>query len=81
MKIITQHITPPIPCRLFDWCAYIDGREEDSWLYGWGRTELAALNQLNMMVDERDDDLSLDEEEVNAFADAWHELKMEGRVP
>jgi hypothetical protein len=80
MKIITQHVFPPIPCRHFDWCAYIDGREEDSWLYGWGTTERAALDQLNLMVDERDDDLSLSEAEIEAFADAWTELKVEGRV-
>jgi len=45
MKIKTKNICPPIPTRIFDWCAYWDGREE-SGQYGWGKTEADAIADL-----------------------------------
>lgn len=44
-KIITTHVCPPIPVRSFDWCAYLDGREEDG-PKGWGATEAEAIADL-----------------------------------
>lgn len=44
MKIITQHINPPIPVRHLDWCAWIEGEEEG--FKGWGDTEQAAIEDL-----------------------------------
>ena len=45
MKIVTEHINPPIPVRQFDWGAYLDGHEEDG-MYGMGRTEEEAVKDL-----------------------------------
>lgn len=43
-RIITSHVYPPIPVRDFDWCAYLEGEEEEG-RYGYGRTrELAVLD-------------------------------------
>lgn len=36
---------PPIPTRRFDWCAYIDGEEEEGTC-GYGESEQAALEEL-----------------------------------
>lgn len=77
MTISTQLVYPPIPIRSFDWCAWIDGREEDASLYGWGKTEEDALYDLNANVDEADSHSALAYEDVKAFADAFHELMME----
>ena len=43
--IKTSYLYPPIPLRDHDWCAYLDGREEDG-PYGWGATEQAAIDDL-----------------------------------
>lgn len=45
-KIRTVFVHPPIPYRGNDWCAYFDGQEESSH-YGWGKTEKAAIDDLN----------------------------------
>lgn len=55
-KIITSHVWPPIPIRKFDWCAYLDGREEDTSMYGWGETEEDARLDLQRLI--------ADEEEI-----------------
>lgn len=49
--IITSHDMPPVPTRNMDWCAYLDGQEEDG-PYGYGPTELEAIAELvdNMLV-------------------------------
>jgi len=41
-KIVTVHITPPIPYRSYDWCAFFDGEEERGG-YGYGATEKEAV--------------------------------------
>ena len=51
MEIKTSYIYPPIPSRDFDWCAYIDGREE-SGLQGYGRTAEAAIAELMERIEE-----------------------------
>ncbi len=51
-RIITSHVFPPIPDRRWDWCAYRDGREEDTNAYGWGPTEGAALADLERLEKE-----------------------------
>ena len=45
MKIVTNRVYPPIPDRGHDFCAYLDGFEEDQQ-YGWGRTKEAAIENL-----------------------------------
>lgn len=45
MKIVTSHQRPPIPTNKMDWCALFDGQEE-SGPYGYGATELDAVNDL-----------------------------------
>lgn len=45
MTIKTVQVSPPIPCRSFDWCAYdSEGGEEGP--YGWGQSEEEAKNDL-----------------------------------
>ena len=41
-KIITSYISPPIPDRSYDWCAYYDG-EAEAGGYGYGETEAEAI--------------------------------------
>lgn len=48
--IQTHHIYPPIPIRIYDWCAY---RDPERTPYGYGSTEAEAIADL----------LSLEEEE------------------
>jgi hypothetical protein len=50
--IKTAYIYPPIPSRNFDWQAWIDGREENSWLQGYGPTEEAAIAELKERIEE-----------------------------
>ncbi len=49
--IITEYVHPPIPCRHYDWQAWVDGREEDG-PKGWGRTEQEAVNDLKILIDD-----------------------------
>jgi hypothetical protein len=39
-------VYPPVPVRHMDWCACIDGQEEDTTLQGWGATREAAVAKL-----------------------------------
>lgn len=50
MKIITQHIFPPIPDRSHDWAAYVDGEEEG--FTGFGPTEADSIADLKSQIDE-----------------------------
>lgn len=50
MKIIAQHINPPIPSREFDWLAYCDGDEDGKT--GFGTTEAEAIADLKSQIDE-----------------------------
>lgn len=50
-KIITSHVYPPIPDHSNDWCAYVDGTEEDG-VYGWGATEQEAIDDLSWQLDD-----------------------------
>lgn len=45
MKIVTEHIFPPIPIRTHDWGAYYDDMGEDSPV-GYGETEAEAIKDL-----------------------------------
>jgi len=47
IKIKTSCVFPPIPSSQFDWCAYYDGEEEEQ-NYGWGKTEMEAIEDLEM---------------------------------
>ncbi len=42
VTLVTQFIHPPIGTRYFDWCAYPE-YDEESMYYGWGRTEVEAI--------------------------------------
>lgn len=44
MKIITEHLIPPIPTTSFDWLAYFDGEEDGQ--QGFGDTEATAISDL-----------------------------------
>lgn len=55
-KILTEHITPPIPIRQFDWRATREGYEPgDPVGYGWNKEEAIAdlLNQEEERADDR----------------------------
>lgn len=45
MKVVTAFDHPPVPCRRFDWSAYLAGEEEHGPV-GHGETEAAALRDL-----------------------------------
>lgn len=47
--MITSFVYPPIPIRQFDWCAYLDGTEEEG-PYGWGKTEAEAILDLEDLL-------------------------------
>lgn len=51
MKIITTHVFPPIPIRSYDWCAHLDGQEEDG-PQGWGSTKQDAVDDLKDQIEE-----------------------------
>lgn len=51
--IVVSAIFPPVPSTRFDWCAYIDGREERG-PYGYGPTRDAAVAELFEFIDEED---------------------------
>ena len=44
--IRNEFVYPPIPDRSHDWLAFLEGREEDTRFYGWGRTGEAARGEL-----------------------------------
>ena len=56
MKIRTEYIHPPVPCRSYDWCAYdedtYDGAEDSECVMGWGATEQEAIDDLLGMLKE-----------------------------
>jgi len=52
LNIIVNFDYPPIPIRTQDWCAYIDGREEETRLYGRGRTAREAVAALLQAMEE-----------------------------
>lgn len=43
--IVTDYVYPPIPVRQFDWCAWLDGQEEEG-PRGWGETKEQATDAL-----------------------------------
>lgn len=45
MKIITEHVYPPIPTRNCDWSAVTDNYEPGHPI-GWGATEEEAIQDL-----------------------------------
>jgi hypothetical protein len=50
--IRTNYDWPPIPTKVFDWSAWIDGREEDGPC-GHGATEAEAIADLKEQLNER----------------------------
>jgi len=55
MKIVTEHMYPPIPMRNFDWCAYIEDSDEETRICGWGETEEAAIKDLQLLLEDLDE--------------------------
>jgi hypothetical protein len=49
--IRTTYVHPPIPIRISDWCACIEGQEEDG-PYGWGATEAEAVADLQVWLED-----------------------------
>lgn len=49
--IRTTFVNPPIPIRTSDWCACVEGHEEDG-PYGWGRTEAEAIADLEEKLED-----------------------------
>jgi hypothetical protein len=45
MKVNTEFVNPPIPCRDFDWSATGEDYDEGGPI-GWGRTEEEAISAL-----------------------------------
>jgi hypothetical protein len=58
MRIVAHLVTPPIPCRDFDWCAYDSGTHdpENNPIVGWGRTKEEAIADLLRQIEEANDD-------------------------
>ena len=52
MDIRTSCICPSIPIRSYDWMAWVDGREENTWLQGYGATEEQAIAELRERIEE-----------------------------
>lgn len=52
-KLITTYVHPPIPIRDHDWCCYEEG-EEESALYGWGRTEKEAVEAWELFCSDKE---------------------------
>lgn len=53
ITIKTEHVYPPIPDRRFDYAATMDGYEPGDPI-GTGRTQEAAVIDLDEQIDERD---------------------------
>jgi len=49
--IRTTYVHPPIPIRTSDWCACVEGQEEDG-PYGWGTTEAEAIADLKEKLED-----------------------------
>lgn len=49
MKIITEHVYPPIPVRCFDWAATLDDYEPGDPV-GRGTTEQEAIANLKELL-------------------------------
>lgn len=59
MKIVTEHVCPPISIRDFDWKAYNSATDyvpERGSLTGWGKTEEEAIADLLRQIEEANDD-------------------------
>lgn len=54
-EIRTANVFPPIPIRQFDWCAWVDGEEEDG-PRGWGETEADAIADLKEILEDKPND-------------------------
>jgi hypothetical protein len=50
--IKTEHAYPPIPIRSLDWCAWVDGTEDEDMIQGWGPTEQTAVSDLMERLEE-----------------------------
>lgn len=52
MKLVTNHVFPPIPIRTFDWIAYDDNLGcEEGCPVGYGPTEKEAIEDLCEQLD------------------------------
>jgi hypothetical protein len=45
-------VYPPIPTRAYDWCALVDGEEENRQ-YGYGSTKQEAIEELFQLEENR----------------------------
>lgn len=48
MKIVTEHVYPPIPIRTFDWSARLD---DEASPVGWGETKEKAVEDLKLILE------------------------------
>lgn len=53
-RVVLDCVYPPIPTNAFDWCAYLDGQEENG-AYGYGATKAAAIADLLSVLAELND--------------------------
>lgn len=64
MKLVTQHVYPPIPDRRWDWCAWdedtYDGAEDSNCVVGWGATEEEARKDFMELWQDREEQRELD---------------------
>lgn len=51
MKFITNFIYPPIPIRIFDWSAQVEGQEGPEELIGFSATEAEAIDDLKEQLE------------------------------
>jgi hypothetical protein len=55
MKIVTEHVYPPIPDRSSDWSAVTENYDGPGSPIGWGPTEAAAISDLEEKLDDADE--------------------------
>lgn len=51
LNVVSTCEEPPIPIRIYDFCAYEDGQEEFGE-YGWGLTREEAIEDLRNLLNE-----------------------------
>ena len=78
MTVRTNFDYPPIPDRRMDWSACIDGQEE-SGVYGRGRTEISAVVDLAVQFTERGETVELLEAVAHILQLQTEEAEKDGR--
>jgi len=80
VKIVTQHVYPPIPDRSNDWCAYdedtYDGADDSHPVVGWGATEAEARADFLQIWQDREEQRELDRagKAVKVWDDVFNRL-------